>query len=111
MKGLDALVVDLQDVGCRVYTFIWTVTHCLEACREAGVKVVVLDRPNPLGGLEVEGAWLDPKFASFVGRAPIPMRHDLTMGELALFLNDSMAIGADGRSRADRRVAARAALE
>jgi uncharacterized protein YbbC (DUF1343 family) len=94
LQGLDALVVDLQDVGCRVYTFVWTVTHCLEACRAAGVKVVVLDRPNPLGGLEVEGAWLDANFTSFVGRAPIPMRHDLTMGELALFLNESMAIGA-----------------
>jgi uncharacterized protein YbbC (DUF1343 family) len=94
LEGLDAFVVDLQDVGCRVYTFMWTVTHCLEACKEAGVPVVVLDRPNPLGGLEVEGAWLDPKFASFVGRAPMPMRHDLTMGELTLFLNESMGIGA-----------------
>lgn len=94
LAGLDAFVVDLQDVGCRVYTFVWSVTHCLEACKEAGIPVVVLDRPNPLGGLEVEGAWLDPKFASFVGRAPIPMRHDLTMGELALFLNEAMGIGA-----------------
>jgi len=94
LEGLDAFVVDLQDVGCRVYTFLWTVTHCLEACKEAGVPVVVLDRPNPLGGLEVEGAWLDPKFTSFVGRAPMPMRHDLTMGELALWANAALKIGA-----------------
>jgi len=95
LEGLDAFVIDLQDVGCRVYTFIWTVTLCLEACKEAGVPVIVLDRPNPLGGVEVEGAWLDPQFASFVGRAPIPLRHDLTLGELALFLNHEMKIGAE----------------
>lgn len=95
LEGLDALVVDLQEVGCRVYTFIWTVTHCLEACRAAKVKVVVLDRPNPLGGLEVEGRRLEMGFSSFVGRAPLPMRHDLTIGELTLFLNASMGIGAE----------------
>jgi uncharacterized protein YbbC (DUF1343 family) len=95
LKGLDALVVDLQEVGCRVYTFVWSVTHCLEACRAAGVKVVVLDRPNPLGGLEVEGRRLAKEFTSFVGRAPLPMRHDLTLGELTLFLNESMGIGAE----------------
>ncbi len=95
LRGLDLLLVDLQDVGCRVYTFIWTVSLCLEACKEAGVAMVVLDRPNPLGGESVEGAWLDPRFSSFVGRAPIPMRHDLTMGEMALFLNRSMSIGAE----------------
>jgi len=94
LRGLDLLVVDLQDVGCRVYTFVWTVTHCLEACREAGLPLLVLDRPDPLGGVAVEGAWLDLRFASFVGRAPIPMRHGLTMGELALHLNDSLGIGA-----------------
>jgi uncharacterized protein YbbC (DUF1343 family) len=94
LADLDLLVVDLQDVGCRVYTFVWTVTHCLEACVEAGVPLLVLDRPNPLGGEGVEGEWLDPRFASFVGRAPMPMRHDLTMGELALHLNRAMGIGA-----------------
>ena len=95
LRGLDLLVIDLQDVGCRVYTFIWTVSLCLEACKEAGVPVLLLDRPNPLGGEVVEGAWLDPAYASFVGRAPIPMRHDLTMGEMASFLNRTLAIGAD----------------
>ena len=94
LNGLDALVVDLQDVGCRVYTFVWTVSHCLEACKEAGIPLIVLDRPNPLGGRDVEGAWLDPAFASFVGRAPMPMRHDLTMGELARWVNGALAIGA-----------------
>ncbi len=94
LTGLDALVVDLQDVGCRVYTFVWTVSHCLEACAEAGIPLIVLDRPNPLGGEAVEGAWLDPRFASFVGRAPMPMRHDLTMGELALWVNEALSIGA-----------------
>ncbi|MBL8841077.1 MAG: DUF1343 domain-containing protein [Planctomycetes bacterium] len=94
LAGLDALVVDLQDVGCRVYTFVWTVSHCLEACAEAGIPLLVLDRPNPLGGEAVEGAWLDPRFASFVGRAPMPMRHDLTMGELALWVNEALSIGA-----------------
>jgi uncharacterized protein YbbC (DUF1343 family) len=94
LRGLDLFVVDLQDVGCRVYTFVWTVSHCLEACAEAGVPVLVLDRPNPLGGEVVEGAWLDPKFSSFVGRASMPMRHELTMGELALWLNTHMNCGA-----------------
>jgi uncharacterized protein YbbC (DUF1343 family) len=92
LDGLDAFVVDLQDVGCRVYTFIWTVSLCIEACKEAGVPVLVLDRPDPLDGRHVEGAWLDPRFASFVGRMPIPMRHGLTIGEMARHLNSAMGI-------------------
>jgi uncharacterized protein YbbC (DUF1343 family) len=83
LDGLDLLVVDLQDVGTRVYTYIWTLLLGLEACAEAGVPVLVLDRPNPLGGVVVEGPLLEPAFASFVGLAPIPMRHALTIGELA----------------------------
>jgi uncharacterized protein YbbC (DUF1343 family) len=86
LAGLDALVVDLQDVGTRVYTYVWTLSYCLEACAEQGIPLVVLDRPNPLGGQVVEGPTLEPAFASFVGRAPIPMRHALTIGELALWL-------------------------
>ncbi len=92
LRGLDALVIDLQDVGTRIYTYIWTVTHCLEACAARGLPVVVLDRPNPLGGVVSEGPLLDTEFASFVGRAPVPMRHALTIGELASFLNSSMHI-------------------
>jgi len=95
LDGLDLLVVDLQDVGTRVYTFVWTLTHCLEACAEKRIPVLVLDRPNPLGGVLAEGPLLDPRFSSFVGRAAIPMRHGLTLGELALFCNDSMHLGAD----------------
>lgn len=85
LAGLDTLVVDLQDVGARYYTFIWTLYLCLEACAAAHRKVVVLDRPNPLGGVRSEGNVLDPAYASFVGLAPIPMRHGLTIGELATF--------------------------
>ena len=85
LAGLDVLVVDLQDVGARYYTFVWTLLLCLEACAAQGVAVMVLDRPNPLGGT-VEGNLLDPGFTSFVGLAPIPMRHGLSMGELARWL-------------------------
>ncbi len=87
LRDVDTLVVDLQDVGARYYTFIWTLLHCLEACAELGKRVVVLDRPNPLGG-EREGSILDPDWRSFVGLAPIPMRHGLTIGELALCFRD-----------------------
>ncbi len=84
---LDALVCDLQDVGARYYTFLWTMTLAMEACGRAGVRVIVLDRPNPLGGAQVEGNVSDPRFASFVGRYPLPVRHGMTMGELARHLN------------------------
>lgn len=82
LDGLDVLVVDLQDVGARVYTFVWTLRLLLEACGERGIDVLVLDRPNPLGG-ESEGNLLGPSWASFVGLEPVPMRHGLTVGELA----------------------------
>lgn len=95
LSDVDCFVVDLQDVGTRVYTFIWTVSYCLQACAAAGIPVVVLDRPNPLGGQRVEGPQLEPGQESFVGRASIPMRHGLTIGELALVVNDLLKIGAD----------------
>lgn len=95
LDGLDVLFVDLQDVGTRVYTWIWTISHCLEACAQRGIPLCVLDRPNPLGGELAEGPRLDLRFRSFVGRAAIPMRHGLTLGELARFVNDALGIGAD----------------
>ncbi len=83
--GIDLVLVDLVDVGCRVYTYIWTLYLLLKAAAEAGVKVFVLDRPNPLGGQEVEGNLTRFDHISFVGLYPLPMRHGLTVGELALY--------------------------
>ena len=83
LELIDTLVVDLQDVGCRVYTFVWTMLLAMEACSRAGKRMVVLDRPNPIGGA-VEGNLLRPQLTSFVGLHPLPMRHGMTMGELAL---------------------------
>lgn len=91
---IDVLVVDLVDVGTRVYTFIWTLVYCLQTAAETGTEVVILDRPNPLGGT-VEGNLLDVGCASFVGLWPIPMRHGLTIGEIALLCNREMEIGAE----------------
>ena len=94
LRGLDAIVVDLQDVGTRVYTFVYTMANCLRAAARHGVKVIVCDRPNPIGGDEVEGPVLDPAYASFVGQFAIPLRHGLTIGELARLFNDRFGIGA-----------------
>ncbi len=89
LQGLDVFIVDLQDVGCRVYTYGATLLGCLKACAEKGLKVLVLDRPNPIGGRNVEGNVLDTAMISFVGPHPIPMRHGLTLGELArLFVGE-----------------------
>jgi uncharacterized protein YbbC (DUF1343 family) len=95
LQGLECLVIDLQDVGTRIYTFAWTMMACLESCALAGIPVVVLDRPNPLSGDSLEGPLLDLHYASFVGRSAIPMRYGLTMGELAQWLNAQHKIGAD----------------
>ncbi len=92
---LDVLLIDLVDVGTRVYTFLYTMAYCLEAAARFGKKVVVLDRPNPLGGVAVEGNILEPDCASFVGLYPLPMRHGLTFGELARWVNGEFALGAD----------------
>ncbi|HUU35717.1 MAG TPA: DUF1343 domain-containing protein [Vicinamibacterales bacterium] len=95
LTGLDALVVDLQDIGARIYTFVYTMANCLIAGRTHGVPVIVCDRPNPINGIDVEGASLVPGFESFVGQFPIPMRHGMTIGELAQLFNRHFAIGAD----------------
>jgi uncharacterized protein YbbC (DUF1343 family) len=94
LKGLDVLVIDLQDIGARIYTYIYTMANCLRACRRHNVPVVVCDRPNPIGGVQIEGARLVAGFESFVGQFPIPMRHGMTIGELARLFNDYFGIGA-----------------
>ncbi len=92
---IDVLLIDLLDVGTRVYTFIYTISYCMEAAREHGVEIVILDRPNPVGGTAIEGNILEPEYASFVGRYPIPMRHGMTVGELATLFNEHFNIGCD----------------
>lgn len=95
LSGLDALVFDLQDVGCRVYTFIYTMANSMSACAKFGRKMFVLDRPNPIGGVAVEGNTLEKGHESFVGQYPIPMRHGLTVGELAELFNREFGINCD----------------
>lgn len=92
---IDVLLVDLLDVGTRVYTFLYTLGYCIEAAAEFGKKIVVLDRPNPIGGEHVEGNVLQEDCRSFVGLYPIPMRHGMTLGELALFINNEFNIHAE----------------
>jgi uncharacterized protein YbbC (DUF1343 family) len=94
LAGLDALVIDLQDVGTRIYTYIYTMANCLKAASRQGLPVVVCDRPNPIGGHDVEGPVLENGFQSFVGQYPIPMRHGMTIGELARLFNEHFGIGA-----------------
>ena len=92
LDPIDVLLVDLQDVGTRVYTFMYTLSYCLEAAEAFNKKVVVLDRPNPINGLTIEGNCLKPDWRSFVGRFPLPMRHGLTIGELAHLFNEHFGI-------------------
>jgi uncharacterized protein YbbC (DUF1343 family) len=94
LAGLDALVIDLQDVGTRIYTYIYTMANCLRAAARLHLPVIVCDRPNPIGGVAVEGPMLSPGFESFVGQFPIPMRHGMTIGELASLFNDEFGLGA-----------------
>src|SRR3981189_2859420 len=95
LRDMDVLVIDLQDVGVRIYTYIYTLANCLKAARRHGVKVLVCDRPNQIGGVQVEGMVLVPGFESFVGMYPIPMRHGMTIGEIARLFNEHFGIGAD----------------
>ena len=94
LRDLDLLVIDLQDVGSRIYTFVYTMANCLKAAARHGVPVIVCDRPNPIGGMVVEGPVLARGFESFVGQYPVPMRHGLTIGELAQIFNHEFGVGA-----------------
>lgn len=95
LEGIDVLVFDIQDVGARFYTYPYTLAGVLRAARVAGIPVVVPDRPNPIGGMKLEGPVLEPEYASFVGMFPIPVRHGMTLGELARLFNDEFGIGAE----------------
>jgi uncharacterized protein YbbC (DUF1343 family) len=95
LENVDALVFDLQDVGCRVYTFIYTMANAMKACAKLGKKIIVLDRPNPINGIDVEGSLLEKGHESFVGMFPIPMRHGLTAGELAKLFNAEFSINCE----------------
>ncbi|MBT3388762.1 MAG: DUF1343 domain-containing protein [Desulfobacula sp.] len=92
---IDILLVDIQDVGTRVYTFIYTISYCLETAAKYHKKVIILDRPNPVGGLQIEGNILSDDCKSFVGRFPIPMRHGLTVGEISMLFNGEFDINCD----------------
>jgi uncharacterized protein YbbC (DUF1343 family) len=95
LKDIDVLVIDLQDIGTRIYTYVYTMANCMRAARKHGLKVIVCDRPNPIGDGDVEGFTLEPGNESFVGQFPIPTRHGMTIGELARLFNEHFAIGAD----------------
>lgn len=95
LKDIDVLVMDIQDVGSRYYTYLYTMSHCMEACAENGKTFVYLDRVNPVGGVEVEGGILDTGYASFVGMHPITPRYGLTAGELAMLFNKEFGIGCE----------------
>jgi uncharacterized protein YbbC (DUF1343 family) len=95
LKDLDVLVCDLQDVGCRIYTFVYTIGNCMRAAQKFGKRVIVCDRPNPINGVAVAGNVLEPEFASFVGQFPIPTRHGMTAGELALMFKGHWGVECD----------------
>jgi uncharacterized protein YbbC (DUF1343 family) len=97
-SGVDALVFDMQDIGVRFYTYIWTMYDCMRSAARTGIQFIVLDRPNPLAGLAVEGPGVDAAFESFVGRANVPIRHGLTVGELARHVNERVLPTIEGRS-------------
>lgn len=95
LASVNTVVFDIQDVGARFYTYAYTMTDAMELCARHGIKFVVLDRPNPLGGIKAEGTVLDRRFSSFVGRFPTPTRCGLTIGEFALMINETEKIGCD----------------
>ncbi len=95
LRDVDVLVCDLQDIGCRIYTFIYTIANCMRVARRLGKRVVVCDRPNPIGGVAVEGNVLENGFESFVGQYSLPTRHGMTAGELARMFNEHWEIGCE----------------
>jgi len=95
LSEVDVLVFDMQDVGCRIYTFVYTLANCMRAAARFGKRVVVCDRPNPINGVGVAGNVLEPEYASFVGQFPLPTRHGMTVGELARMFNEHFNIGCD----------------
>jgi uncharacterized protein YbbC (DUF1343 family) len=95
LDKVDVLVFDMQDVGCRIYTYIYTLANCMRAARKYGKRVVVCDRPNPIGGVQVAGAVLEPEYASFVGQFPVATRHGMTVCELAKMFNEHFGLGCD----------------
>jgi uncharacterized protein YbbC (DUF1343 family) len=95
LKGVDAMLYDVQDVGSRYYTFVYTMLHVMEACAREGKRVVVLDRPNPIGGDALDGNVLDPEYRSFVGMHPLAVRHGMTSGELALMFRQELGLHVD----------------
>jgi uncharacterized protein YbbC (DUF1343 family) len=95
LRNVDIIVFDLQDVGTRIYTFVYTLANCMRAAKKFGKKVIACDRPNPIGGTEVAGVVLDPGFASFVGQFPIATRHGMTVCELGRMFNEHFEIGCD----------------
>ena len=95
LQDVDVLVFDMQDVGCRIYTFVYTLANCMRAARRLGKKVIVCDRPNPVNGSSIAGNILEPEYASFVGQFPLPTRHGMTVGELARMFNEHFGIGCD----------------
>jgi uncharacterized protein YbbC (DUF1343 family) len=95
LQDLDVIVIDLQDIGTRYYTFVWTALVMIEQAAQYGKKVYVLDRPNPLNGMATEGPVLEPDYRSFVGLHPIPVRHGMTIGELCTLLNEELHLNAE----------------
>jgi len=95
LANIEAMVIDMQDIGARYYTFIWTMALVMEACQEQNKTVVILDRPNPISGYMIEGPVLQPEYASFVGLRSLPVRHGMTIAEIALYLKDVYYPGLD----------------
>ncbi len=95
LNGVDALVFDIQDIGARFYTYISTMGYAMEEAAKAGIRFLVLDRPNPINGVQMEGPLLEPSRLSFTGYFPLPVRHGLTVGELALLFNGENRLGAN----------------